>query len=366
MPPRPPSAAELNHLRGRKLDKGAPVSPPLVTASMYHHPGDPDGSASYGRSDNSTWQATEHLLGYLEQAPALLFPSGMAAIAAPMFALLKNQQRLLIPSDGYYATRLLADQFLAQLGIEIDQRPTRNFAKGGFDDYAMVFIETPSNPDLDLCDLEEISAAARRANAITVADNTTMTPYGQRPLDLGIDIVVASDTKAPSGHSDILMGHVASRDENVMSRIEQWRRLSGSIPGPHEAWLLHRSLETLEMRFDRMCTSAEIIAARLSKILPGKVVYPGLPDHPDTSLAAKQMARNGFLIGLTLHDKAAAERFIDACSMLRPVTSFGGTHSSAERRARWGDDVAEGFVRISIGCEPVEELWGALESALAP
>lgn len=365
MPPKSPSAADLNHLRGRTLNKGDAVAPPLVTASMYHHPGDPDGSASYGRSDNATWQTTEHLLSYLEQAPALLFPSGMAAIAAPLFALLRNGDRVLIPSDGYYATRLLADQFLARLGVEVDQRPTRSFASGGFDGYAMIFVETPSNPDLDLCDLSQIAEAARLAGAISVADNTTMTPFGQRPLDLGIDIVVASDTKAPSGHSDILMGHVASRDEQIMERIEQWRRLSGSIPGPHEAWLLHRSLETLGLRFGQMCSSADVIAERLSQAMPGKVVYPGLADHPDRALATKQMARNGFLIGVTFRNKDVAEDFINNCSMLRPVTSFGGTHSSAERRARWGDDVADGFVRISIGCEPAEELWGAFELALS-
>jgi cystathionine gamma-lyase len=176
---------------------------------------------------------------------------------------------------------------------------------------------------------------------------------------------VASDTKAPSGHSDILMGHVASRDEQIMERIEQWRRLSGSIPGPHEAWLLHRSLETLGMRFGQMCSSADVIAERLSQAMPGKVVYPGLAGHPERALATKQMARNGFLIGVTFKNKDVAEDFINNCSMLRPVTSFGGTHSSAERRARWGDDVADGFVRISIGCEPVEELWGAFELALS-
>jgi len=346
------------------LEKGQPVAPPLVTASMYHHPGDPDGSASYGRSDNATWQATEHLLSHMEQADSLLFPSGMAAIAAPFYALLKAGDRLLIPTDGYYATRLLADEFLARMGVQVEQRPTRGFSDKGFDGFAMVFVETPSNPDLDLCDLAATATAAKQAGAITVADNTTMTPFGQRPLDLGIDIVVASDTKAPSGQSDILMGHIATRNPDFMARMEQWRRLSGSIPGPHEAWLLHRSLETLELRFDRMCTNADLIAQRLADKMPGKVLYPGLEMHPDHALAKRQMARHGFLIGATFISKQAAEDFINTCTMLRPTTSFGGTHSSAERRARWGDDVEEGFVRISIGCEPVEELWRSIEAAL--
>ncbi len=364
MPPKPPSAADLLHLRGQGLARGEPISPPLVTASMFHLPGDPDGAASYGRTDNPTWEATEHLLSAMEAATSLLFPSGMAAIAAPFFALLGAGDRVLLPSDGYYATRLLAADFLAPLGIKVNQRPTLDFAAGGFVGYRLVFIETPSNPALDLCDIASIADEVRAAGGLTVVDNTTMTPFGQRPLDLGADIVVASDTKAPSGQSDILLGHVASRDAAVMERISSWRRLSGSIPGPHEAWLLHRSLETLELRLSRMCASAELIAARLADRLPGLVVYPGLPDHPQHNLAKMQMTTPGFLIGIEFPSKADAENFINACPLLRPATSFGGTHSSAERRARWGDAVGEGFVRLSVGCEPVEELWAAFEPLL--
>ena len=364
MPPKTPNPADLLHLRGRTLPKGAPVSPPLVTASMYHHPGDYDGSASYGRTDNPTWQACEHLIEHLEQAPALLFPSGMAAIAAPFFAMVNSGDRVLIPSDGYYATRVLLERFLSGKGVHIDQSPTAKFAEGGFENYRMVLIETPSNPGLELCDIAAIANDVRGAGGISVVDNTTMTPFGQRPLDLGADIVVASDTKAPSGHSDILMGHVASRDGSIMEQIADWRRLSGSIPGPHEAWLLHRSLETLEVRLERMCANASIIADRLAERLSGRVSYPGLDDHPQRALARAQMSKPGFLIGLELADKDMAEDFINSCPMLRPATSFGGTHSSAERRQRWGDDVSDGFVRISIGCEPVEHLWSAIEKSL--
>ena len=364
MPTKPPSTAELWHLRAHGLSKGESVSPPLVTASMYHLPGEPDGSPSYGRVDNPTWEACQNLLGHMEKAQCLLFPSGMAAIAAPFFAFAKAGDRVLVPSDGYYATRSLLEQFLADKGVHVDERPTARFGEGGFAGYRLVLIETPSNPGLALCDIAAIASEVQAAGGISIVDNTTMTPYGQRPLDLGADIVVASDTKAPSGHSDILMGHVASRDERLMQRIEDWRRLSGSIPGPHEAWLLHRSLETLDVRFARMCASAGLIAERLAERCPGKVSFPGLPDHPQSNLARAQMTRMGFLIGLTLSDRETAETFINTCPMLQPGTSFGGTHSSAERRKRWGDDVADGFVRISVGCEPAEELWDAIEGVL--
>lgn len=361
-----PSAAELLHLRGRTLGKGDPIALPLTLASMFHLPGDPAGFRAYGRSDNPTWEAAEKMLGHIEAADSVIFPSGMAAIAAPFFALLSAGDRVLLPSDGYYTTRLLADRVLARLGVRFDRRPTAGFAEGGFAGYRLVFAETPSNPGLDLCNLAHVAAAVRAAGGLTVVDNTTMTPFGQRPLDLGADIVVASDTKAPGGHSDILMGHVASRNPDLVAAVREWRKLSGTIPGPFEAWLLHRSIETLELRFDRMCRTAGAVAERLvAHPAVHNVRYPGLPTDPGHNLAARQMLRPGFLIGVTLSSGAAAEAFIAACPFLRPATSFGGVHSSAERRDRWGDAVAPGFVRLAIGCEPPDELWPALDRALS-
>ncbi len=363
----PPSkrAADLLHLRGQGLSKGEPVALPLVSSSMFHLPGDPDGAASYGRLDNPTWEALEHALSVLEDAPCVAFPSGMAAISAALFATLKTRQTLLIPSDGYYVTRSLSERFLSQLGVTVIQRPTCDFATGGFNGIDVVFIESPSNPGLDLCDIAAITAEVRAMGGVTVVDNTTMTPFGQRPLDLGADMVVASDTKAPGGHSDMLMGHVATRDEALRAAVLDWRKMSGSIPAPHAAWLLHRGLETLEVRFERMCQTALAVAQDMSSHKAVRALrFPGLASDPSHDLARRQMRRFGFLIGVTLADKATAERFIAQCAYLRPATSFGGVHSSAERRARWGDDVAEGFVRISVGCEPQEPLRAEIMAAL--
>lgn len=356
-------AASLLHLR--KLDKGDPVAPPLVQTSMYHLPGAPDAAATYGRAENPTWEVTEHALAHLETAPVVLFPSGMAAISAVLFSGLTAGARLLLPADGYYATRLLAATFLDRLGVTVETRPTRRFAAGGFDGFDVVFVETPSNPGLDLIDISDVSEKVRAAGGLTVVDNTTMTPYGQRPLDLGADVVVASDTKAPGGHSDLLMGHVACRDETLLERVREWRKFAGAIPGPKDAWLLHRGLETLELRFDRMCRSAEVIAARLS-VHPkvAQIRFPGLASDPSHALAVRQMQRFGFLIQVTFQGEGPAEHFIDGCGLIQPATSFGGVHTSAERRARWGDDVLAGAVRLSIGCEPVEALWAEIEAAL--
>jgi len=358
-------AARIAHLRRAELAKGDPVALPLSLSTMFHLPGDPSGFAQYGRFSNPTWDAVEAMLSELEGAPALGFPSGMAATAAVFFALLKAGDRVLLPSDGYYTTRILADRFLSGLGITFDTRPTSSFLEGGFAGYRIVFVETPANPGLDVCDIAGVAEAAHEAGALVVADNTTMTPYGQSPLDLGADIVVAADTKAPNGHSDVLFGHVASRDADVMAAVAEWRKLAGGIPGPFEAWLLHRGLETLHVRFERMCDTAEALAPKLAGHGAVRSVrYPGLPGDPSHALATRQMHRFGFLIGVTLGSAEAAERFIDGCTLIQPATSFGGVHTSAERRARWGDAVDPGFVRLSVGCEPAQELWAAIEKAL--
>ncbi len=360
-----PKTGEMLHLRGNTLHAGDPVALPLTQSSMFHLPGAPDGLPTYGRVDNPTWQHLEHVLAHLEDAPCLIFPSGMGAISAALFATLKAGSHLLIPSDGYYVTRVLADRFLSGLGVSVTERPTTTFTEGGFDGFDVVFVESPSNPGLDMMDLPAIAQAVRAAGGITIADNTTLTPLGQRPLDLGINVVVASDTKAMGGHSDLLMGHVTSRNPQIMERVEEWRRVSGAIPGPHEAWLLHRGLETLDVRFDRMCNSAQVLAERLADHAAVRQIrYPGLPGDPSHTLAKAQTARFGFLLSITLESEDKAETFINACPMLRPATSFGGVHSSAERRARWGDDVDPAFIRLSVGCEPVEELWQAIEASL--
>lgn len=358
-------AAELAHLRSRKLRKGDPAPLPITLASIFHLPGDPSGVPQYGRYDNGTWEALEEALGYLEGASAVAFPSGMAAISAAFLAVLKAGDRVLLPSDGYYTTRLFAERFLKPFGISADLRPTTAFEQGGFDGYRLVFVETPANPTLDVCDIAAIADSVHAAGGIVVADNTTMTAFGQRPLDLGADILVSADTKATNGHSDTLFGHVSSRNADLVAAVREWRKLSGAIPGPFEAWLVHRGLETLELRFDRMCGTAQVLAERLADHPAVRELrYPGLAGDPSHALASRQMDRFGFLIGVTLADATSADAFIETCPLILPATSFGGVHTAAERRARWGDAVAPGFVRLSVGCEPVEPLWQAIATAL--
>lgn len=359
-------AAKLLHHRKPTLGQGDPIVPPITASATYHLPTVQSGGQFYGRNGNPTWDAVEAQLAILEDAETAAFPSGMAAIAAALFATLEAGNRLIIPSDGYYVTRVLSDGFLKPLGIEVTQLATAAYETADFTGATVVYLETPSNPGLDVVDIAAVAARAHAAGARVIADNTTMTPLLQRPLDLGADLVVAADTKAPAGHSDTLFGHVASRDPALMARIRDWRRMAGAIPGPFDAFLTYRGLETLELRLDRMCQSAQLIAGRLAEHPAVRALrFPGLPGDPSHRLVGNQMVNGGFLIGVTLVSATEAERFLSACPYLAQSTSFGAVHSSAERRARWGDAVPEGFIRLSVGVEPVEVLWQAINVALA-
>lgn len=355
------TAARLLHHRKAGLTQGDAIVAPIVSSATFHLPEVVAGGFSYARADSPTWRDLEAQLEILEDAPVVSFPSGMAAISAALMAC--GGGKVILPSDGYYVTRAFAEGFLAPLGVQVQMIATRDYATADFSGAGVVFVETPANPSLDLVDIADVVARARGAKV--VVDNTTMTPYLQRPLDFGADLVVASDTKAPNGHSDVLFGHVAGRDAALMGRVRDWRRMSGAVPGAFEAWLVHRGIETLELRLDRMCASAGIIAARLQghKSLTS-LRYLGLADDPDHALASRQMAGFGFLIGMGFATAEAAERFLANCPLIAQSTSFGGVHTSGERRARWGDAVAPGFVRLSVGIEPVEVLWAAIAAAL--
>lgn len=353
------------HRHTKERAAGEAFTAPITMASVYALPEGIEADHQYGRWSNPTWSALEHALEVLERAPSVAFPSGMAATAAVLYTLLGPGDKVLIPSDAYYTTRVFAERYLAPFGIQVETIPTLLLEDQDLSGFKLVWVETPSNPRLDLVDIEDLAGRTAKSGAILVADNTTMTPLGQRPLDLGADVVVSSDTKAMNGHSDVVSGHVASRRPELLDQVQQWRNLAGAIPGPFESWLVHRGLETLEVRFQRMCHNAAKVADHLaasSEIV--SVRYPGLADHPQHALAKKQMTGFGSVVAVTFSDEAKAERFIAACPFIRPTTSFGGVHTSAERRARWGEEVAEGFIRLSLGTEPTDELVSGIERAL--
>jgi cystathionine gamma-lyase len=352
---------------------GQPIMHGPTFASLFHAPGNPlDAPFAYGRFSNPTWVAYEAALTALEGASSLVFGSGMAAIAAVFGAVLKPGDVLIMPADCYYTSRLIADGWWADHGVTIVKVPTAGDAvfdaiKAHAGKLKLVWLETPANPSLDVCDIAAISRAAHAVGALVGVDNTTATAYLQQPIMLGADIVAAADTKALTGHSDLILGHVSAQDPAVLDAIKIWRTRMGAIAGPFEVWLAHRSLATLSVRFDRQCESAMTIAQALAAdARVSGVRYPGLPNDPSHAIAAKQMSAYGCVISFDLRSSEKAQAFLTALNIVIESTSFGGVHSSAERRARWGGDaVSEGFVRMSIGCEFVDDLIVDIHQALA-
>ena len=357
---------------------GEPLHSGPVFAAPYYTPGDPaDTPYTYARSHNPTWTSLEKAIGQMEsgkltsgesyRASALVFASGMAACTAIFGAVLRPGDVVVLPSNAYYTARLLMQEYFTQMGVVVRMAPTAGNEQGELLEGArLLWLESPSNPAMEICDIAMLSEKAHRAGALVAVDNTTPTPLGQLPLALGADFSVASDTKSMTGHSDLLLGHVAMRDLELRAQIDQWRTLTGAALGPMEAWLALRSIATLPLRLERSCDNAQRIAEFLTtREDVVSVMYPGLPAHPGHAIAKKQMRYFGPVLSFVLRDRAAAEKFLAKSKLLTEATSFGGVSTTAERRARWGGDaIAEGFIRMSAGCEAVEDLIEDIAQAL--
>ncbi|MEV5932414.1 cystathionine gamma-lyase [Streptomyces sp. NPDC093250] len=351
--------------------KHEPTLPGPVFAAHFHLPGDPTGPYTYGRDENPTWTLLERAIGELE-APGqdgvetLVFASGMAAISSVLFSQLRTGDAVVLPDDGYQALPLVRAQ-LETYGIEVRTAPTGGDAQlEVLDGAKLLWIETPSNPGLDVCDVRRLADAAHARGALVAVDNTLATPLGQRPLELGADFAVASGTKQLTGHGDVLLGYVTGRNAEAMAAVRRWRKIVGAIPGPMEAWLAHRSIATLQLRVDRQNATALGLAQALRERpeVTG-LRYPGLPDDPSHTIASRQMRRYGCVVSFTLPTRTHADRFLDALRLVDDATSFGGVRSTAERRGRWGGDaVPEGFIRFSVGAEDPEDLVADVLRAL--
>jgi cystathionine gamma-lyase len=338
-----------------------------VLSSTFHLgvPGDPAPTDFYGRADNPTWRALEDAVGALDGGECVVFASGMAAIAA-VLRLTARSGALVLPSDGYYLARALAHGELAPLGVEVREVPTTaELTPQILDGAALVLLETPSNPGLDVADIAAAAAAAHEAGALLAVDNTTATPLGQQPLALGADLAVASDTKALSGHGDVVLGHVTARDPDLAARLREARAQGGAVPGPMETWLAHRGLGTLDLRLARQAeNAAALVEALVDHPAVTDVRWPGRPDDPAHAVAVKQMRRWNGVLRFTLPSEAEVGAFLRASRLVGSATSFGGLRSSADRRERWGDAVAPGLVRFSAGCEDSDDLVADVLAAL--
>jgi cystathionine gamma-synthase len=349
---------------------GAPFNPPVRFASTYV--GDPDIEATvgYGRDGNPNWVALEETVGALEGGTALTFASGMAAVQA-VLELLAPGSVLVLPTACYLGVAGAVEARAVRYGwtvrrVDVADTEAVVAAAEGAD---LVWLESPTNPMLEVADLPRICAELAGWTRVVV-DNTFATPLLQRPLELGASLVVHSLTKMLSGHSDVLLGAVVARpdDAETLAALGEVRHSFGAIPGPMESYLALRGVRTLPLRQGRSEQNALVLAERLAgHPAVSRVRYPGLPGDPGHARASRTMTGFGSMVSIELADAATADALVDRCRLWVFATSLGGVESTLERRRRWPAEltsVPEGLVRLSVGIEHVEDLWADLAQAL--
>jgi cystathionine gamma-synthase len=320
-----------------------------VPAATYHA----GGELEYGRYANPGWSALEAALGALDGGTAVAFSSGMAAVAA-VLEQVPLGGTVVAPARAYSGTLALLRGWeergrVRVRHVAVDDAGAVAAACEGAD---LLWLETPTNPALEVADVPAAVAAAHAHGAVVVVDGTFATPVLQRPLELGADLVVHAATKWLAGHSDALLGAVVTDAERAASLLTH-RSATGAVPGALEAYLTLRGLRTLHLRVERSQANAQELARRLA-VHPavGRVRYPGF----------------GGIVAVELADAVRADALVDGCALWVHATSLGGVESSLERRRRWAAEsptIPEGLVRFSVGVEDVEDLWADLEQALA-
>ena len=329
----------------------AALNPPIVLTSTFHA----GGPIGYGRYGNDTWNALEDAISALEGGQTLAFSSGMAAVSA-VFSILPIGAPVVASNQGYSGVMTLLKTFHESGRLEVrfvdivDTSSVIDAMKGA----ALVWIESPTNPCLDVAELELLIAAAKKLGIGVAVDNTFATPLVQNPLVMGADIVMHSVTKFLSGHSDVLMGPLSTNDQALYKRLHDARSFNGSIPGPFESWLALRGLRTFPLRFNKSQENAKELVSRLSahpKI--SRVRYPGF----------------GAIISFEVAGTAEETQTVcESSTLISHATSLGGIESLWERRRRWPIEsvsVPEQLIRLSVGCEHVDDIWNDINAALA-
>ena len=329
----------------------ASLNPPIVFSSTYHA----GGPIGYGRYGNESWSALESAISELEGGQTLSFSSGMAAISA-VFSILPIGAPVVASNQGYSGTMGLLNQHQASGRLEdrfVDITNTEEVI-GAIKGAALLWLESPTNPCLDIADLAALISAAKKQNIGVGVDNTFATPLVQKPLSMGADIVMHSVTKFLAGHSDVVLGSLSTTDAALFKRLEESRRFNGAIPGPFEAWLALRGIRTFPVRFRAAEANAKTLVTRLqSHAKITKVRYPGF----------------GAVISFEIDGNAEkAEKVCESSRLIAHATSLGGVESLWERRRRWAlesPSVPEQLIRLSVGCEHVDDIWQDIEQALA-
>ena len=355
---------------------------PIYATSTYTQaaPGQHKGY-EYSRSGNPTRTALETALAALEEGErGLAFASGLAATTAVFAALLRPGDEVAASADLYGGTFRLLEKVFKPWGLTArytDDPTAAGFEKIISSKTKLVWIETPTNPLLQILDIAAIAAVAHKAGAKMVVDNTFASPYLQQPLKLGADVVVHSTTKYLGGHSDVVGGAIVGSKE-LLEPIKFYQNAAGGVPGPFDSYLVLRGLKTLAVRMDRHCENAATLAGWLVKHpAVAKVYYPGLSDHPGHSIAAKQMRKFGGMISMKLKGGIpAAREFMTRTKLFSLAESLGGvesllchpttmTHASIPKEIREARGVDDGLLRLSVGIEDVADLQADLQHALA-
>lgn len=352
----------------------SPVNAPIVLSSTFHETAPPTGSDRiYARMSNPTWDPFEEALAELEGAalPALAFASGLGAAAAAL-SLVPTGGAVVIPRHAYggSVSLALAEEARGRLTVrQVDIADTDQVLEQ-LDGADMLWLESPTNPMLEVAETAVLTDAAHAAGAVVVVDNTFNTPLVCRPLDYGADVVLHSVTKYLAGHSDVVLGALVTSNAELRDQLTSYRTLHGAIAGPFEVWLALRGLRTLALRMERSQANALELAQRLeTHPSVARVRYPGLPADPGHERATAQLKGYGGIISIEpTGGRDAADALVEAVRLWLPATSLGGVESLIERRRRQPGEprtVPEALVRLSVGIENVEDLWADLEAALS-
>lgn len=339
----------------------------------------PTGGYEYARTGNPTRKALEKRLAELENAKyGLAFASGLAAETTLILALFHSGTHIIAFEDLYGGTRRLFDQTLINYGLEfsyVDATKKENVEAAISKKTKLIWLETPTNPLLKLCDIEGISKIAKKHNLLTVVDNTFATPYLQNPLDLGADVVVHSTTKYLGGHSDVVGGAILLSNDELYDKLKFNQNAIGAVPSPFDCYLVLRGTKTLAIRMDRHNYNALKLAEYLtSHSLVEKVNYPGLKSHPQHELAKKQMSGFGGIISFYLKQEVNVKNFLSNLKIIALAESLGAveslinqpasmTHASLTQKERDRIGITDNLLRLSVGIEDVEDLKADLEQA---
>ena len=349
--------------RPEKKPDGA-LNPAIALNSTFHE----GGPIGYGRYGNEAWSALEEAISVLEGGKTLIFSSGMAAISS-VFSLLPQGAIIVAAENGYQGTTTMLKKMheAKKLEVRFVNLPNTDEVLKALPGAQMLYLESPTNPAIEVVDLPVVIAAGKKTGSIVVVDSTLATPMVQNPLALGADIALHSVTKYLSGHSDILLGCVVTNDESIFERVEQARRYGGAIPGPFEAWIALRGLRTFALRMQRSQENAMELAKRLEKdprVL--KVRYPGLASDPYHERAKSFMKGFGAMISFEVKaDIAQIDKMCNSSTLITNATSLGGVESIWERRRRWATEshtIPENLIRFSVGIENVDDLWSDIQS----